>query len=186
MRNFLKIADGVDVVPLLHALAANPGLWNENTLRTTHPETPHTQVDDIWLRFNDLTPYEAEGNVLAVADEHESICYPAWKALPQARVIIFDLMRRLEAVRLGRVLITQLAPGCVITPHEDGGEHAAYYERVHVVLQGLPGSMFYCGDEAVNMRTGDVWWFNNALTHSVTNNSTDDRIHMIVDYRIER
>ena len=184
MRNFLKIADGVDVVPLMHALSANEDLWNQNALRTTHPQTPHKQVDDIWLRFNDLGPFKE--NILAVADEHESICYPAWKSLPQARVIVFDLMRRLEAVRLGRVLITRLAPGNSIDPHEDGGEHAAYYERVHVVLNGLPGSLFHCGDETVIMRTGEAWWFNNALTHSVVNNSADDRIHMIVDYRIER
>jgi hypothetical protein len=186
VRHFLKLADGVDIVPLLHALRVRPDLWNQNTLRTTHQLTPHKQVDDIWLRFNDLTPFLAGGDAASIVDEHESICYPAWKDLPQARSIIFDLLRRVEATRLGRVLITRMAPGKIIEPHEDGGSHAAYYERVHVVIQGLPGSLFNCGDETVCMKTGEVWWFDNAVTHSVQNNSADDRIHMIVDYRIDR
>jgi hypothetical protein len=58
LRNFLKIAEGVDVMPLLSALARSPELWNQNLLRTTHQSSPHTQVDDIWLRFNDLKTYE--------------------------------------------------------------------------------------------------------------------------------
>jgi hypothetical protein len=33
------------------------------------------------------------------------------------------------------------------------------------------------------MRTGEVWWFNNAIEHEVVNNSADDRIHLIVDIR---
>lgn len=186
MRNFLRLAEGVNVTPLRHAIQLRPDLWNQNTLRTTHPQTPHKQVDDIWCRFNDLAPYLKGGDASAVIDEHESICYPAWRELPQLRPIVFDLMRLAEATRLGRVLITRLKPGAVIDPHEDGGEHAAYYERAHVVLQGLPGSLFHCGGETVCMRTGEVWWFDNSLTHSVENNSADDRIHLIIDYRIDR
>lgn len=29
-------------------------LWNQHTLRTTHPGSVHQNVSDIWLRFNDL------------------------------------------------------------------------------------------------------------------------------------
>lgn len=181
MRNFQLIAAGIDIVPLLHAIQLQPGLWNQNTLRTTHELTPHKQVDDIWLRFQDLTPYKE--NVGGVLDEHESIAYPAWNLLPQARGMVFDLMRRVEGVRLGRVLVTRVAPGKCIEPHVDGGSHAAYYSRYHVVLQSLPGSLFHCGDETVNMRAGEVWHFDNAVEHSVQNNSADDRIHLIVDIK---
>lgn len=178
MKHFLKIADGVDALPLLMALKANPGLWDQNTLRTTHPQTPHKQVSDIWLRFNDLQ-HGAEG----VIDEHESVNYPAFQALPQARPLIFGLMSRIEGERLGRCLITRLPPGGRIDPHEDGGSHAAYYERFHIVLQSLPGNLFRCGDETIHMRPGEVWWFDNAVEHEVVNNSADERIHLIVDIR---
>jgi hypothetical protein len=56
--------------------------------------------------------------------------------------------------------------------------------RYHVVVRGEPGSLFRCGDETVNMRTGEVWAFNALLEHEVMNNSADDRIHLLVDCRI--
>ena len=60
MRNFLQLAAGVDVGPTLHALALNPDLWNENALRTTHPNSAHAQADDIWLLFNRVPEDPAE------------------------------------------------------------------------------------------------------------------------------
>lgn len=186
MRLFHRIAWGVDVLPLLHAVKRQPELWNVNNLRTTHPGTVHGKVDDIWLRFNDLAAFENTREAAQVLDQHESINYPAFHALPQARPIIFDLMRRVEGERLGRVLITRLAPGCRIAPHEDGGDYAAYYDRYQVALQGLPGSVFRVGDEQVFMQSGDVWWFKNVITHEVVNNSAADRIHMVVDIRTSR
>jgi quercetin dioxygenase-like cupin family protein len=183
LRNFLKIAEGVDVMPLLSALARSPELWNQNLLRTTHQSSPHTQVDDIWLRFNDLKTYEETADPAHVMDQHESINYPAFYALPQARALIFALMARVEGERLGRCIITKLKPGAVIDPHVDSGDHAAYFERYHIVLQSLPGSVFHAGGETVQMRVGEVWWFDNSSMHSVINNSADDRIHLIVDIK---
>lgn len=180
MKNFQLITT-FDPQLLLHQIQKKPDLWNENTLRTSHPMTPHKQVDDIWIRFNDLSEYEEK--VERVIDEHESIWYPATYELPAVRPIVFGLMARVEGERLGRVLITRLAPGKRIDPHEDGGSHAAYYERYHCVLQSFPGSIFRCGQEQVQMRAGEVWWFNNAIEHEVINNSADDRIHLIVDIR---
>jgi hypothetical protein len=149
MKYFDLIAQGLDVMPLRHAVARQPGLWNANTLRTTYPGTVHGEVDDIWLRFDPLESLDT------VIDGHESVDYPAFAGLPQARPVIFDLMPRVEGVRLGRVLITRLLPGCV----------------------------FRAGGEQVSMASGEVWWFDNARTHEVVNNSAGDRIHMIVDIR---
>ena len=181
MRHFLKIAEGVDVIPLTLALYQQPGLWNQHTLRTQHPGTPHAQVDDIWLRFQDMAPYETTCEVSRIVDEHESINYPAMAALPQARALIFRLMARVEGERLGRVLITRLAPGGAITPHVDGGAHAAYYERFHLLLQGDAGSRFRAGDEVIAMAPGECWWFDNAQEHEVVNAGALDRLTMIID-----
>lgn len=186
MRNFQRICTGLHTMPLAHALARQPELWDRDKLRTTHSGTPHSQVSDIWLRFNDLTGWENKDEAARrglVLDEHESINYPAFALLPQARIIIWDLMRLVEGERLGRVLITRLGPGKVITPHVDGGSHAAYYDRYHVALASLPGVVFRAGEEAVQMATGEVWWFDNSKEHEVVNNSGDDRITMIVDIK---
>ena len=95
-------------------------------------------------------------------------------------------MARVEGERLGRVMVNKLRPGGRIYPHADTPAHAEYWDRYHVVLQSAPGANFRCGDEMVNMQAGGIYWFQNAIEHEVTNNSVDDRIHMIVDIRTHR
>ena len=183
MKKFLKIGEGVAVMPLLLALQQKPYLWNQHTLRTAHEHTPHNEVDDIWLRFNAL---EGDVDRQDVLDQHESINYPALAELPEARQIIFNLMAYVQGERLGRVIITKLEPGKQVYPHVDSGDHADYYERFHVVLASAPGCLFYAGDEVVHMKPGEIWWFQNQAEHSVKNNGATERIHMIVDIRTGR
>jgi hypothetical protein len=180
MKNFHRIASGANVGPLLLALVRHPDLWDKNTLRTTHPETPHKEVSDIWLRFNRLP-----GKVEEIIDEHESIDYPAYGVLKEARPLIMSLMAHVQGERLGRCLITKLAPGKKIDPHVDGGSHAAYYDRFHIVLDSAPGSLFRCGDETIQMAQGDIYWFDNSIEHEVWNNSATDRLHLIVDIKMQ-
>lgn len=180
--------NGLPVQPLMHAVVRNPQLWNQNTFRTTFPNTPHVNVDDIWLRFSD--PENCTTTTRVIGDDRP-IWHPAAKVLEaEARPLIRGLMHQVNAYELGRVLITRIPPGGRILPHrDDDGEYVLTPDiaRYHVVLQGLPGSLFICGDgdeqETVNMRTGEVWWFNAHQTHQVVNNSEDDRIHLLVDVR---
>lgn len=175
MRHFQKIAEGLNVTQIMDALMRNPDLWNENTLRTQHPGTAHADVSDIWVWFNDPA-----GDV---ANDREVIPFPAWHRLPQLRPVVLDLMRGVEGVRLGRVLITRLPPGRRITPHVDGGAPAEYFTRYQVALQSLSGALFRIANETVNFRTGEVWQIDNRSEHEVVNNSADDRIALIVDIR---
>lgn len=177
MRNFQRIASGLDVLPLMHQLARQPDLWNAERTRTSFDGSPHSEADDILIRFGGLNTPEV-GDTL-VCD---------W--LPQAgrlpvRPLVFALMARLEGEQLGRVVITRLAPGGVIAPHADVlGEYSRFYSRYHICLNGESGSLFHCGDDCVTMRTGEVWFFRADLIHSVENFSSEDRIHMLVDLRI--
>lgn len=182
MRNFQCLAANVDTIPLLNAIMREQWMFNQNTLRTQHPGSAHEAVDDIWLRFNEVDPE----NPVAVVDDKECVNYPAWWRLPQAHDLVFDLMRRVGGERLGRVLVTLLAPGCKIKPHVDGGAPAEYYDRFHIVLNSAPGCLFRAGDETVQMKAGQVWWFDNTQEHEVINNSVDDRIHLIVDIRTSK
>jgi aspartyl/asparaginyl beta-hydroxylase (cupin superfamily) len=92
-------------------------------------------------------------------------------------------MRRVDGVRLGRVLITRLRPGGVIPEHVDQGAPATYYDRYHVALQSLPGALNIAGGETVTYNMGEMWWFDNRAPHTVVNNSADDRIVIIMDVR---
>lgn len=151
-------------------------MWNENTLRTSHPQTAHADADDIWLLFNRIPVNAAE-----VVDDTVVFPYRAWNELAHLRSLVLDLMRRVDGVRLGRVLLTRLAPGKRILPHADGGAPAQYFKRYQIALQSLPGCTFRSGDETVQFTSGSVWWFDNRIEHEVINNSADDRIVCIVD-----
>jgi hypothetical protein len=178
MRNFQQVAAGIDVFPLLHALARQSDLWNADRTRTTFDDSPHAAVDDVLVRFGGLG-----------ADNVGDVLQCEWtdvvRRLPQVRDIVFPLMASLRAEQLGRIVITRLPPGGRIAAHKDVlGEYSKYYSRYHVVLQGLPGSMFRAGEETVCMQTGEVWWFDAAQVHEIVNNSSDDRIHLLIDLRV--
>jgi glycerol-3-phosphate dehydrogenase len=177
MRHFTKIAEGIDVVPILNALAVRPDLWNENDLRTTFPGSPHAATDDVWCLFNDPT------NPDAVVNDLDVVPFRAWEAIPGLRGLILDLMRRVDGHRLGRVLITRLAPGQTIPEHVDEGAPATYFSRYHVALQSCPGALNISGGETITYRMGEMWWFDNRAPHSVVNNSADDRIVIVMDVR---
>lgn len=180
MNNFQYIGK-VDTFPLLHEVQRHPELWNENDLRTTHPQSAHKQASDIWLWFNKVT----DGQEYAVTDDIQTQPYRAWSMLTHARLLTLDLMRRVDGTQLGRVLITKLSPGTQITPHTDYGAPATFYRRYQIALQSYAGAVFYSGDEQVVFQTGDVWWINNRVEHSVINNSVDDRIALIADIRCD-
>lgn len=177
MRNFLRIAENIDTMPVLAALASRSDLWNVNPLRTVYPNTPHREADDIWLRFNRM-PDDPQD----VIDDIQTHAYPAWTELP-VKDMVLNLMRAVGGTQLGRVLITRLGPGNQIHPHADEGAPAMFYTRYQLMLQCYPGVTFNAGEESVSMKTGDCWWFDNSQVHSVINNSCDDRIALIVDIR---
>jgi hypothetical protein len=183
MRNFDRIASGIEVKPLLHSLTRKPHLWNANKFRTSFPNTPHVDVDDILLRFSDTEKCDITTRV--IGDDYP-VFHPAWYELPEVRPIILDLMRWTKAYELGRVLITRIPPGGQILPHADNdGSYVMTDDRAryHVVLQGLPGSLYTTGEETVCMQSGEIWWFNAHEVHHIENNSVDDRIHLLVDVR---
>jgi hypothetical protein len=189
MKNFHCIASDMDVTPLLLAIKQKPHMWREDTYLRDYPQGPFADIESIMLRFPVKTVHETEAELadhLSRYDQHESIDYPAYKELPEARPLIMWLMSRVGGERLGRCMINKIAPGGRIYPHADTPAHAEYYSRFHIVLQSQAGVVFRAGDEQAYMGTGEIWWFDNKQEHEVINNSADDRIHLIVDIRTAR
>lgn len=189
MRHFQKIAQNLDVLPLAHSIQKQPRLWNAQKFRTEFPGTPHVDVDDIWLRFSTEEATKNSADVGPVIGDNHIVFHAAWDYLPEAQPVILDLMRRVRAYQLDRVLITRIRPGGVILPHADnegGYVNEEDRARYHVILRGDGGNLFHCGDETVAMQTGEVWWFDALTTHACENRGADDRIHMLVDVRTFR
>lgn len=118
-----------------------------------------------------------------VVDDVQATPYRAWHELP-VRDLVLNLMRRVNGVQLGRVVISRLAPGKSIAPHVDQGAPATFYSRFHIALQSLPGCIVKSGEEVISYAAGECWQFDNRAEHSVVNNSADDRLCMVVDIRI--
>jgi hypothetical protein len=181
MKNFQLMAN-INIVPLMIQVARQADLWKADTYLRDYPQGPFGDTETIFLRFPPSSVTEMERST---KDQHECVWMDGALHLPAARQMIFNLMATVEGERLGRVMINKLRPGGRIYPHADTPAHAEYWDRFHIVLQSLPGNNFRCGDETIHMRTGEVWWFQNAVEHEVVNNSADDRIHMIVDIRTQ-
>ena len=173
-----KLLEGVNVEPMRAALAANPQLWNERTLRTAPEDSPHHGLDDIWPRFADPATMQPDGS-------HDSIWYPAADLLP-VRDLVFPIMAAVRGERLGGVLITRIKPGQLCKPHTDPGWHARYYDKFALQIEADPLQAFHFAGHALTTKPGDLFWFDNAYTHWVTNDSPRDRVTLIVCIRTER
>ncbi|WP_232256151.1 aspartyl/asparaginyl beta-hydroxylase domain-containing protein [Caballeronia glathei] len=188
----------MDVGALGLAISMNPDLWTADTFLRNYPQGPFGDTDTIMLRFPEIQTGMSEDeielykqNQLAGYDQHESIAYPAWSKLTQAHAFVFDLARFVEATRIGRVMVNRIRPGGRIFRHADTAEHVRYWRRFHLVIQGQPGAVIYCGeekdgskDETIQMLTGRLFWFRNELDHEVRNESSVDRISMVMDFHV--
>jgi hypothetical protein len=182
MKNFIKIAQGVNVTDLALQIHQHPELWNVDTERLG-PNAPHADSDDIWIRYNDKTKWLASKEWKTFNDEHDPVWYPAFYALPAVRKLVFDLARAVEAERIGGIFIWRVKPGHKIQPHKDFGWHAGYYDKFNVCIQSKPGAAFVYPDEALRDAPGDVHRFVNTETHSVVNHSDEDYVVMCVCLR---
>jgi hypothetical protein len=167
--NFKQVLSNINVEPLVAQLHLNPQLWNTDDSWTKDKPTFAAiyDVDYIVLRFNKSPEWNRQ----------------AFNVLSEAQKIIFDLMRALPGDHLGKVIITRLLPGQVISPHIDTMPPGIppYYQRYQIPLSVSTGVTFHCGDEELYMVPGNAYWFDNQITHSVVNNSDTDRISMLTD-----
>lgn len=184
MKNFHRITNAVDVLPLAMALKLQPELWNTHNERKEFDGTAHTGTSDIWIRYNDLKNLEKGYDTFTA--EHDAVWYPVYHKLPQLRPIIFGLMARMEAVRLGGVLITKIPAGGHVRPHADKGWHPEYYNcKLYVPIETNARCWNRCEDEKVVMAPGECWYFNNTVEHEVKNEGDGDRMTLIICLRVD-
>jgi hypothetical protein len=165
--------DVADVVDRIHA---NPQLWNLHTLRTVEYAGPHSQVSDIWVRYNAMENYD--GDRVRFNDAHESSWYEAADIL-RVKPLVMDLFSFVGGTRLGGVLITKIPAGGKCLPHVDRGWHATYYEKYAISLAANDGQAFCFDGQRHICRTGESFWFENQYTHWVDNDSDEDRMTLI-------
>ena len=94
--------------------------------------------------------------------------------------LLAQLACPLESVRF-----LKLASGATIREHRDFGlrfEDGAV--RLHVPVHTHPDVAFELDGSAVPMAEGEIWYLNFDLPHRVTNDSPWDRVHLVIDARV--
>jgi len=172
----------LDVREAQKQIDAHPEAWDTYKGRTDRYGTPHGGVSDIWVRYNALR--NLTDDWAAFHGEHVSEWYPVVADIPAAWSLARKVKRMVGASTLGGVLITRIPPGGEVKAHVDRGWHAEHYRKFGVQIRGDADQVFWFrdGDKAEELRPvdGDVYEFDNSVTHGVRNESTRERITLIV------
>lgn len=190
LQHFHKIAEGIDISGIRFDLAACPHLWNEHRYRKDGDQTPHSEMSDIWVRYNDVEPFRAAGSYVGFNDVHVPVWYRAWHEMPSLKPIVLGLMAMEQGEMLGGVLITRIPPGAGITKHVDDSWHVRYFEKFYLSIESAAGAVFGCDHgnaiETIEPTPGDLYRFDNRKLHWVQNDSDADRVTLIVCIRTEK
>lgn len=101
-------------------------------------------------------------------------------ACPAIRAALDLLECELDAARLMR-----LGPDSEILEHRDHDLSAEYgMARLHIPLTTSPDVEFRVNGQPVVMQTGEFWYLRLADPHAVVNRGTAERIHLVVDVRL--
>ena len=174
--NFTRIAERMEIAPLLEELDAGSEMWSKDTSRQRKVRCQrHTR--NIFLRapLKPLPPGAKNAN-----DVHESRLAPAAARFPLALALCERTAAELKA-ELGRATLVALLPNCQVYPHVDIGAYYRVRDRLHLVLRSPQGSSLTAGAETVVMREGELWAFDNKVRHFAENPSSEPRIHLIFD-----
>lgn len=183
-KYFARVADDFHVIPLQVRLNAHPEYFGERPHRAYQAGSPHSQMSDIWVRYNAFENLDPE-NPAAFNNEHDSVWYPIYEKLPEIKPILFGLMAIVDGERLGGVLITKVPLGGRIGSHVDSGWHASYYKKFYVPIQNDSGATFEWEDGVIAPELGEAYEFRNDVPHWVENRSERDRIALIVCIKTE-
>ena len=170
-----KLNIHIDTSRLRHALEKTD-LWDKYPFRRLG-NSPHREMVDIWIRFNNIQSYLRTGDLTTICDEHESIWYES-EIADLVKPIADQLMQFVDGKELGGILITKLPANKQIYPHIDTGWHAEYYDKYYVCVKDS-GSRFIfdCGE--FQPKENEVWKFENNVTHSIVNGN-GERISLII------
>ena len=82
---------------------------------------------------------------------------------------------------LARSRLMRLASHAEVSEHVDFNYHWYSRVRIHIPITTNPDVLFYCGDEKIHMQAGECWIFDSWRRHKVANNSTENRVHLVID-----
>lgn len=105
---------------------------------------------------------------------------PFLEQCPALREVLAAFQCPLEAVRLMR-----LGPDSFIREHTDNDlRFEQGVARIHVPLVTSPDVIFWLNGSQVTLDAGTTWYLRLSDPHAVYNGGTKDRIHLVIDTRV--
>jgi mannose-6-phosphate isomerase-like protein (cupin superfamily) len=115
---------------------------------------------------------------LITDDDYQDTTY--MRHFPSVSALLSTIKCPIMAVRF-----LNLQAGAVIKPHRDNELAFEKGEaRLHFPIITNPQVLFNMENERIPLQEGDCWYINANLTHSVTNQGTADRIHLVIDCKV--
>jgi len=144
---------------------------------------PHLNVMQYQGDWNILSIIAPGGKNIAVPDAlggEDFMATPLLDLVPNIKSVLDYFKCPLRSVRL-----MKLKAGAKILKHRDAELSYEHGEaRLHIPLQTNEEVRFILDDELLPMRTGECWYINANLYHSVENNGSTDRIHLVIDCEV--
>lgn len=156
MKHFHRLAQGIMVAPIMDAIMRHPQLWNAIS--------------------------EPQQIILRASPEYKDT--EAARILSGIKKVSLDAMAMFGASQLGALMVQKVEPGkrAVFKAAAKGDMFAQYRFVLHT---GIPNvdPPFLCGNEAVNMDPGELWWIDSSVPSAINNLTTDDIVHVIFHLR---
>jgi hypothetical protein len=98
--------------------------------------------------------------------------------------ILTPIIQNLENYYDGRclnVMFANLPSGEEIKAHVDNSDLLKSIHRCHLPIQTNEDVIFYLDRQPYHLKEGIFYEINNTILHSVSNNSSEDRVHLIID-----
>jgi hypothetical protein len=94
---------------------------------------------------------------------------------------IYDWLEKEYNGKVVRSELVNMFPNSRIRKHRDRSDMLFLCRRIHIPIKTNKEAIFTVNSEIENMAEGYVYEINNSKIHSVYNNSSENRIHLIID-----
>ena len=174
-QHFRRLAQSIDVTPILAEIRASRELWYLNQVRR-QTVRDQAETNNIALRRG-VTP---DDKSVSLDDSQRVEETKNWARFPHTTALLTKFAGH-EQGELARAMLVRLKPQGRVLSHVDRGAYYACRDRYHLVIQSPGGSEMGAGGEWATFQAGDLWCFNNKVVHEALNRSTDWRVHLIFD-----
>lgn len=141
----------------------------------------HYNQADYSGSWTTLALYSKDGSSSSIYASMDNTVNLKATAIMDACAYIREVLDTFQFEKIA-VRLMRLNVGAVIKPHRD---NALGYEdgefRLHIPIATNPDVNFILGGERIIMDEGTCWYINANEEHSVTNQGTTDRIHLVID-----